>query len=222
MENIAELIRKLLALAKSDNENEASLAMAKAQELLMKHNLDMSQIETKNSDEVDQSTLCNEPVDFDNSDDASQWERILISTIAHVNLCQTIKTNDGVHILGRRSNVSAVVSLYNWIEPQLLKFAKQSGYIRKQKSDYIVGMIATIRKLLEYNLISYQVNHNCTSLVVNLRSELASYYKQQFPNARSNNYRASTGAYSQGQSDGHRVSIYGNNSQLNTGRLCLR
>jgi len=44
--DIIEKIQKLLALANSSNENEAKLAAAKAQELLIKYNLSMSQIET--------------------------------------------------------------------------------------------------------------------------------------------------------------------------------
>ena len=44
---ILNKIQKLLALAQSQNPHEAELAMAKAQELLLKHNLSLLEIETK-------------------------------------------------------------------------------------------------------------------------------------------------------------------------------
>ncbi len=43
---IIEKIKRLLALAESDNENEAKLAMEKANELLLKYNLSSSQVES--------------------------------------------------------------------------------------------------------------------------------------------------------------------------------
>lgn len=46
-ENIKDKIKKLLRLANSSNENEAKLAMKKAQELLAKHKLKISDVEGK-------------------------------------------------------------------------------------------------------------------------------------------------------------------------------
>lgn len=44
-QEVLEKIKKLLALGNSDNENEAKIATQKANELLLKHNLSMQQIE---------------------------------------------------------------------------------------------------------------------------------------------------------------------------------
>jgi len=55
MDKIIEKINKLFALANSDNENEASSAMAKANQLLVKYNLQLADIDVKDksySDEV--------------------------------------------------------------------------------------------------------------------------------------------------------------------------
>lgn len=46
--DLIEKIQKLLSLAQSDNKNEAELASKKAQELLIKHNLKMSEIQDHN------------------------------------------------------------------------------------------------------------------------------------------------------------------------------
>ena len=44
MDEIVEKIRKLLALAESPNENEASLAAEKAQEMMLKHGIDIATV----------------------------------------------------------------------------------------------------------------------------------------------------------------------------------
>jgi len=46
MDKILDKIRKLLSLADSDNENEAKLAMERANELLLRHNLSLSDVNT--------------------------------------------------------------------------------------------------------------------------------------------------------------------------------
>jgi hypothetical protein len=43
-ETLIEKVRKLLALAESPNENEAALAAEKAQELMLRHGIDMAQV----------------------------------------------------------------------------------------------------------------------------------------------------------------------------------
>jgi hypothetical protein len=47
MEKLIEKIQKLMALATSPNENEAKAASAKAHELMIRHNLQMSELEVK-------------------------------------------------------------------------------------------------------------------------------------------------------------------------------
>jgi len=53
MEKLIEKIQKLLALATSPNENEAKAASAKAQELMIRYNLEISELEVKPEVELD-------------------------------------------------------------------------------------------------------------------------------------------------------------------------
>ena len=55
--HIKEKIKKLLSLSKSPNENEASLALNKAQELLRKHNLSIEEIYSFTVDNVQEDTV---------------------------------------------------------------------------------------------------------------------------------------------------------------------
>lgn len=52
MEQVVEKIQKLLALANSDNENEAKLASKKAHELMIKYNLSASEVEMINKEYI--------------------------------------------------------------------------------------------------------------------------------------------------------------------------
>lgn len=225
-ESLISLIQKLLALSKSPNENEAALAMAKAQELLLKYNLDMAEIKTSTPDDAgnnDDAGLTNEPIDFDGDDKYSPWERRLISVISSANLCKIVLCGNGVHVLGRKVNVYSVVTMYNWIEPQVIRLAKESGFIRGDKTSYILGICETIDKRLQDNMISYQVNHNCTALVVNIKDELSKYIRSEYPHtgtARPVSIK-SYGAYSSGKADGNKVSIHNAGSQIRSGRLAL-
>jgi hypothetical protein len=49
--DIIEKIQKLLALATSDNENEAQMAAKRAQELLLKYNLKLTDVELEEGEE---------------------------------------------------------------------------------------------------------------------------------------------------------------------------
>lgn len=54
VDGLISKIKKLLSLANSDNENEAKVAAEKAQELLVKHNLDMQEVENKDFEYTEQ------------------------------------------------------------------------------------------------------------------------------------------------------------------------
>jgi hypothetical protein len=71
-------IKKLLALSTSSNPNEAASAAAKAQELLMQHNLTMSQIETHGQE----SQYCEAFVNTG----SRVWRRLLLTAIAQYTL----------------------------------------------------------------------------------------------------------------------------------------
>ena len=74
---LIEKIRKLLNLAKSNNENEAQSAMLMAQKLMAQHDIEMSQVEDA---PVDHSVLEEEA---DKKRHRTKWKRALAECIAH-------------------------------------------------------------------------------------------------------------------------------------------
>jgi hypothetical protein len=221
-ENLESLLLKLQALTHSDNEHEASLAMEKMQAILIKYNIDMASIQSPENETLnkDESILMNEVIDFDTY---QPWRWSLVNNIAKANFCKTIRSSSEIHILGRKANVRAVESMYNWLEPQIERLAKLSGYIRSEKSSYIFGVIANITERLNASLANYQTNNpNSRAIIVNVQSEIDRYFSGAYPHVTHG--RASylkSGAFGQGQSDGNKVSIYNSSRQVNSGRLAL-
>ena len=210
-ENVADLIRKLLALSQSSNENEAALAMSKAQALLIKYNLDMAEIKAKGEEAPDdESMLINEDVTFDQY---GTWQRHLVTVLSNRNFCHSIRTvEDGaIRILGRKANVRAVVEMYNWLEPQIIRLAVASGCKYSAKTSYCYGIIETIGSRLTESKEDYlQANTNCRALVANVQQESDGWYNQCYPTRSTRNAPVrNTYAYQCGRSDGHGVSLYG-------------
>ena len=220
MSNVAELIQKLLALSKSPNEHEAALAMAKAQELLLKHNLDMAAITAPTQEETDEAGMINEVIDFD---DFEKWQGHLVNSVAIRNFCKVIVCGSEYHILGRKANVKAVETMYNWLEPQIIRLIAASGYKRGEKNSYALGIISTISRKLEESKEQYQTqNPTSRALVVNVQKEIDVWYREQYQSVSTR--RSSTvygGAFSRGQSDGRNVSVYGSSRQVSGSRLLL-
>jgi hypothetical protein len=221
-ESIVELIRKCLALAKSPNENEAAAAMGKAQELLLKYNLDMAEIKPNEitQDNISESGMINEEVDFS---DFESWQSTLLNVIAIRNFCHVINLgNKIVHILGSRANVRSVETMYNWVEPQIIRLILASGYKRDEKSSYAYGIVNTIGRKLDEAKAQYQVNNPMSrSLIVNVQKAVDVWYKDQYPHTTTRKVSVSNySAYGAGQSDGHRVSVNGSSHQVSN-RLML-
>src|SRR2546430_2376324 len=106
-------IKKLIALSTSSNLNEAALATAKAQELLMQHNLTMRQVDTHGK----QSQYCGTFV----KTGSRVWRRMLILVIARNNFCETVYDREikSVNLIGEPHNQEVVIYLYEYLIGQL-------------------------------------------------------------------------------------------------------
>jgi len=100
--NIVEKIKKLLSLGGSSNENESKLAMKKAQSLLAKYKLDMSDIDKKESTNI--------KYEFTNiSSTRSTWRLMVADLIADNFACYTVLNRNGrktlIAFLGEKDDV---------------------------------------------------------------------------------------------------------------------
>jgi hypothetical protein len=88
MEKIIDKIRKLLALAgNNDSGAEREAALNKAHQLLLQHNLDMSQV----ADKVEEVSAFNNAMGFN----PSPWIRTIVNSIAELYFCKFVWTRTG-------------------------------------------------------------------------------------------------------------------------------
>jgi hypothetical protein len=148
-DTIVVRIKKLLALSKSSNENEAALAASKAQELLLKYQVDIAQVEN-----VDLSTKEHYTREFKEifGKNRIQWQVDLANTIANNNLCRIVLSGAGVWWIGKPTNIEISQYMFETTMADLERIAdekwKQILALRDLQIKYPEADLFTDRSLL--------------------------------------------------------------------------
>jgi len=105
LEKVADKIKKLFALSQSPNEAEAMAAFSKAQELLTRHNLSMSDLADSQPEEVEEQII-------DESKRPSSWKGALLGAVAKANYCMFFSRHGGREgvkqmMIGRPVNIQS-------------------------------------------------------------------------------------------------------------------
>jgi hypothetical protein len=144
---------KLLRLAQSSNENEAALAMSRAQELIDRHkltNLSLD-LDTENPPE-DIINFTHDPLD-EGSAARATWRWRLALGIASTNQCKLYGYGKRLILVGRPSDATAVRYLYGWMvrEIERLAAAKCAGCGRTFWNNFRIGAANAVRdRLVEH------------------------------------------------------------------------
>lgn len=181
---VKELIRRCLALSGSSNENEAAVAMAKAQELLYKYNLSENDIAAASG--MAKPEVLEERMDLMGR---FLWRRALVQAIARSNSCEVYTLHgkyyrDCIVLVGRSVNVAVTKDMVAWILPQVESWVgKASADWRGRASSrnsfrtsFAFGMISRIKDRLAEAL---QAEVTTRALVLDLRQEVATYMAAQ-------------------------------------------
>jgi hypothetical protein len=107
MQEVIDRINKLLALATSANEYEASAAAAKAQEILTEYNLRLEDIETGQKSPA----LPMEQITIGSNSRKVYWRGFIASAITNANFCKMWWMGGRMVIAGRSHNVAIALSL---------------------------------------------------------------------------------------------------------------
>ncbi|MBN2652594.1 MAG: DUF2786 domain-containing protein [Spirochaetales bacterium] len=126
---IVEKIKKLLALAKSSNENEAAAALAKAHKLLRDYDLTLEDVEAK-----EQSVFCLDLLTFSRE---QAWKAILAKGIAEYNYCKILKSQSVVQTSPRKSKVVSCYQVYG---------SEVDVLVCKEMFDYLVKAVLIITR----------------------------------------------------------------------------
>lgn len=117
--NVISRIKKLLALAGDKcNEHEASLAMEKASELLLLHDLNMSDIST----DIDNRRYGVTETAVELGTMTMKWKVLLLHYIAKHNMCVMISTNKSrtMILVGRPDNIGVTREMFDWMSSKLV------------------------------------------------------------------------------------------------------
>lgn len=220
-DNIQDKIKALLAMAEHPNSNphEAAMAMERAQALLLKHNLTMSQIKTgpdtyQAPAGIGKINLV-EDIGFD-------WKSILLNTLAHASLCDVVTTTSKhqLHLFGSYDNVKSVLEMYNWLKTQLdfmvgrdwvtYRDAGGESTIGKWKASYFLGAISEIRDRLHKPYQEFAQGQGSTLVVYNnkaLQTALHKVYPQGLGHTSGRRTIGSQDGLYAGKQAGHNVNL---------------
>jgi hypothetical protein len=142
IDKVMDRVRKLLALAaeqSNDSEHERNLAMQHAQELMLKHGLEMSMIEGTTDEERKVTEERFEVLEED-------WRRSLLDSIARGSFARTYyyTGSNRTVIVGRPEQVAFVKELYHFLVPQLEASAIKTmkAYDKRAQYAYLYGLRA--------------------------------------------------------------------------------
>lgn len=146
MNDIVNKIQKLLALANSDNKNEAELASKKAQELLIKHNISMSEVESANSDYFETS------LDLPERSSERKFIDSLLNNYFFVFIYSDKKLNKIIFI-GKKENVEVALYVRSFLENSFKRLYKLENESRqwkgKHRSSFYLGLYKGLKEKLE-------------------------------------------------------------------------
>lgn len=163
---IIDKVKKLLALTGSPYADEAEAAMLKAQELLLKHGLSISDVEIGETKEV-----VDEKVFTSEGKTLKWWEKTLSGIIGDNFRCAAYyrRNNPSVYFIGLKGDVEVAKEVFSYavivirhLSSQYVKANKalyRDG--RRLKNDYIIGFLNGLR-----DKFTAQVNSKCLSLML--------------------------------------------------------
>lgn len=214
-EKVLDLIRKLLALSTSSNENEAALAASKAQALLLKYNLEMSQIKQEAGEEVERWDF-QTPL-FDN------WLGSLMVAVANANLCRVVvgkgyKEGERIgsvfkpgqearefYLFGKKPNLEVVEFMYTYLAGEIDRLTPPK-MPKKWVASFRLGAVTCISKRLREELNSFQSTPETKALVLVSDKAVSTRVEKDFPKLHYKTINvADRGAYLDGQIAGRSI-----------------
>jgi hypothetical protein len=171
-------VTKMMALAEdAANEHEAAVAIAKAQEILLTHNLTMEMFQPDQPDAP--AGAVKDPFTID-IDSGYTWRATLLNAVATGNLCfvLTSRSKKLVYLFGTASNIKDVMAMYDWLAEQGERLVHESAEERKRehldtygvksrdtrsfKTSFRHGFASAIQKRLKESRATFDRNDGST------------------------------------------------------------
>lgn len=185
-EIIIDKIRKLLALSKSPNVNEASISLAKAYDMLSKYNIDIEEVTTEKEEMIDIAYMEQKKI--------RQWKMSLIIEIAHCNFCEAYR-NIGfnkagkiesmlMNLVGSKVNVEATKIMIDYVFSAIEYNTKkmiENKLIHgiKEAESFKVGYATTIVERVKMIKAMSNSNPDCKDLVIVMDSQIQDFMNKK-------------------------------------------
>ncbi len=216
-DKVLERLQALLRLAQDGGatEAEASLAMERAHSLLLKHGLEMADVEGDSQDGGVEEFL------YDGLT-RQTWIPTLVAVIGHNNYCRVITLHTGqLSIIGRSYNVKVVHQLSLWLIGQVSGLASTDWDTReflgrtegcsrnKWRDSFSRGVMNRLdERLRQQRADDDGISENVRALVVTFDEENMDYVMDHYPKlGTGRTVIVHTAAYNAGVSAGNTVSI---------------
>lgn len=215
-------IEKLLSLAQSKNKNESYQAMAKAQQLIIKYNIDCG---LKPNESKSDHVYCiinhkKKRIEFHQSQIVSLLTKYYFVRALYADLydAETDQVHKVIELFGKKQNVAISEHIYWFLLQQANDLWRKNKTSSMNKRSYYIGFFSGIRSTLEKttkNSMKSSINGlsatETKTLIAHESEQVADFLRTRYPriHSRANNYRGSYNHddFSKGQGDGQNVRI---------------
>ena len=152
---VIQRVKKLLALSQSSNPNEAAAAMAAAQNLIRKHQLEVADLESQTGEVKEKpQAFENEPILSGKK--VPLWKQRLFIILSSANGCKPIKTGQKfgekhLYLVGRSSDVETVRYLFAFCVSEIVRLSRKEckGRLSKYRDDWFHGVVSGIKEQID-------------------------------------------------------------------------
>jgi hypothetical protein len=189
---IVDKIRKLLALSRSENVNEAALAAERAHRLMLEHRLTLSDVTDALSEGVVEDDICDGRM-------MSIWRFGLLTTCARSYYCTTVRIEEDLTtgrtrviaaILGRKDDVEAVRCLFEHFEREIEHLASEKFDTGRTPGHFTIAneeswkrgaVVAIQEKLLKQRMMFERETPRAMVQGDKARAAVAEYVEKKYP-----------------------------------------
>lgn len=214
-ERLLKRAEKLLALAESVNEHEASLAMKRVRELYEKYNFE--NIRAARQPDLVWTLLCRKKRKTDTIDsmilsilNKHFFVRIIHTSLFDAKDCVEYKAAE---VLGSRQNVLMAEYVYHFLRRKTEELTQEYKRAKKCSAlnarSYAIGLLTGFMQKLNAEAGEGHTSEE-TALVKSVDQQLAAYLRSRHPKIANRSFGATykdSGSYESGRQDGRKISI---------------
>lgn len=219
-EKVITKIQKLLALSKSPNEHEAALALAKAQELLDRENLSLSEVEGVSTSDIETFLM-------DSKSRFPYWEQFLFTSLAKVSSCHPYSESRQrrIHlwVVGYKQDIEVFGYFLNFLKKTISVLCDKAisnerdaakvwgrGEAFRYRNSFSVGVVTRVcERVNQIRQARLSQDVSCKALVVARKQEVAVWVSSNL-NLQTRSKRAdmSQRGFDQGYQAGDRIPLH--------------